>query len=76
MVCSLVEIYHFTGAAAFICTVTMETVGSSKPLANFYHTTWCQIPEDDNPHRHYYENYKFHERVIQHHVTNTCIMYA
>jgi len=50
MVCSLVEIYHFTATHCLHLYCETETEGSSTMLANFYHTTWCQTTEDGNHH--------------------------
>lgn len=50
MVYGLVEIYISQQPIAFICTLKSEAEGSSKMLANFYHTTRCQTTEDGNLH--------------------------
>jgi hypothetical protein len=55
--CSLVETdWCFRG----VYCLMIEAVSTSQTLVNFYHTSWCNIPEDSHLHTRHCENLKSH----------------
>jgi hypothetical protein len=51
--------YGLLGPSASFPILKMEVMRSSETSANFYQTTWRNIPEDNNLHKHGCQNLKF-----------------
>jgi hypothetical protein len=63
--CSLVEVYWcFRGAcwptlSGWLIALLMEVASTSEMSVNFYHTTWCNNPEDSHLHTCHHKILKF-----------------
>jgi hypothetical protein len=47
-----------------IIILMMEAISTSEMSVNFYQSTWCNIPEDNDLHTHCCENLKSHRENL------------